>query len=397
MASRFDKKIDRWATGATKWAMTKIPGSPQYTEVPKEDVIPMWVADMDFETAPSVIEALKERIEHPILGYSVLNERYVNAIASWQKDHYGTEGVKEEHILYQNSVLGGVCSAISVYTQPGDWILTGQATYVGFQGSIRNLGRNVAFSPMVKDENGIYRMDFEDMEKQIVEKHIPMMIFCSPHNPTGRVWERWEIEKVVELCDKYNVFLFSDEIWADFMTDPASKHIPTQSVSETAKRICLASYAPSKTFNLAGLIGSYTICYNPVINARIKRQGESTHYNNANVLSLAACTGAYEGGDEYVQELMPYLRRNQEYMVNFLNSRKGIDAYLPQGTYLLWVDVAGCGMDMDTVMKKLNETGVIVNDGRPFQGPTHLRINVACPYDSVVEACRRLETVFPAK
>ncbi len=397
MASRFDKKIDRWATGATKWAMTKIPGSPQYTDVPKEDVIPMWVADMDFETAPSVIEALKERIEHPILGYSVLNERYVNAIAAWQKDHYGTEGIKEEHILYQNSVLGGLCSAISVYTQPGDWILTGQATYIGFQGSINNLGRKVAFSPLTKDENGIYRMDFEDMEKQIVEKCIPMMIFCSPHNPTGRVWEKWEIEKVVEICDKHNVFLFSDEIWADFMTDPASKHIPTQSVSERAKEISIAAYAPSKTFNLAGLIGSYTICYNPVINARIKRQGESTHYNNANVLSLAACTGAYEGGGEYVDELMPYLRKNQEYIVNFFNSRKGIDAYLPQGTYLLWVDIAECGKDVDTVIDELKKVGVIVNDGRPFQGPTHLRINVACPYDSVVEACRRMETIFPAK
>lgn len=397
MASRFDKKIDRWESGARKWSMTKDPKSPFYTEVPKEDVIPMWVADMDFETAPSVIEALRERIEHPILGYSVLSERYVNAIANWQKTNYGTEGVKEEHILYQNSVLGGLCSAISVYTQPGDYIITGQATYVGFQGSISNLGRKVAFSPLVKDENGIYRMDFEDLEKQIVEKCIPMMIFCSPHNPTGRVWEKWEIEKVVEICDRHNVFLFSDEIWADFIIEPGLKHIPTQSVSERAKQISIAAYAPSKTFNLAGLIGSYTICYNPVINERIRKQGESTHYNNANILSLAACTGAYEGGAEYVAELREYIRKNQQYMCDFFATRKGVDAYMPQGTYLLWVDVAGCGMDMDTVMRKMSAVGVIVNDGRPFQGPTHLRFNVACPHDSVVEACRRLATVFPEK
>ena len=143
MASRFDQKIDRWATGANKWAMTKDPASPFYTEVPEEDVIPMWVADMDFATADSVIEALRERIEHPILGYSILSDRYINAIANWQKDHYGTEGIKKEHILYQNSVLGGVCSAISVYTQPGEYILTSQATYVGFQGSILGNGSQI--------------------------------------------------------------------------------------------------------------------------------------------------------------------------------------------------------------------------------------------------------------
>lgn len=397
MASRFDKTIDRWATGARKWALTKDPSSPFYTEVPQEEVIPMWVADMDFPTADSVIDALRERIEHPILGYSVLDERYINAIASWQERRYGTKGVKAEHIQYQNSVLGGLCSAISVYTQPGEYILTSQATYIGFQNAINNLGRKIAFSPLKKDENGIFRMDFEDMEQQIVEKKIPMLIFCSPHNPTGRVWERWEIEKLVALCDKYNVLLFSDEIWADFIVQPGCKHIPTQSVSERAKEICIASYAPSKTFNLAGLIGSYTICYNPLINERVRRQGESTHYNNPNVLSLAACTGAYEGGEEYVDELMQYIRKNQEYMVDFFNTRKGIEAYLPQGTYLLWVDVGGCGMDMDTVLKELSKVGVIVNDGRPFQGPTHLRINVACPHSQVVKACEKLATVFPAK
>lgn len=397
MASRFDEKIDRWASGARKWALTKDPSSPFYTEVPEQDVIPMWVADMDFPTADSVIAALKERIEHPILGYSVISDRYINAISSWQEKHYGTKNLTQDNILYQNSVLGGICSAINVYTQPGDYIITSQATYIGFQASITNLGRNVAFSPLVKDENGIFRMDFEDIERQIKEKAIPMMIFCSPHNPTGRVWERWEIEKVVEVCHKYNVFLFSDEIWADFIVQPGLKHIPTQSVNETAKQICMASYAPSKTFNLAGLIGSYTVCYNPIINQRIRRQGDSTHYNNPNVLSLAACTGAYEGGEEYVAELLQYIRRNQQYMVDFFNTRKGVECYMPQGTYLLWVDVAQCGMDIDTVLKEMNKVGVIVNDGRPFQGPTHLRINVACPYSSVVEACSRLEKVFAAK
>lgn len=397
MESCFDKCWNRWGTGAKKWEETKNPASPMYTPCEKDDIVPMWIADMDFATADSVIDALKERLEHPLLGYCDIDDRFVNAVSSWQEKRYGTKGVKREHLQYQNSVLGGVASAISAYTLPGEYILTNQATYVGFQNTIRALGRNIAFSPMTKDEKGIYRMDFEDMENKIKQHNISMMIFCSPHNPTGRVWEKWEIEKVVELCDKYNMILFSDEIWADFIVDPNCRHIPTQSVSEAAKRITIASYAPSKTFNLAGLIGSYTICYNDFINQKLKFAANSSHYNNPNVLSLVACCGAYEGGAEWADELVKYIRKNQEYMYDFLKTRKGIDVYLPQGTYVMWVDVAGCGMDMDTVINKLKEVGVIVNDGRPFQGPTHLRINLACPYSMVVKACEKMKTVFPEK
>ena len=391
----FDTVWDRWSKDAKKWDMTKQEGSSFCTPVNKGEVIPMWIADMDFATAPSVIEALEERIKHPLFGYFDPSDRYINAIASWQSRRFGTQGIKRENILYHNSVLGGVASAINAFTQPGDYILVNQTTYTGFQDITKRNGRYLAYSNLVEDKDGIFRMDFADMERKIVENNVQMMIFCSPHNPTGRVWEKEEIEGVVNLADKYNIMLLSDEIWADFVMEPGKKHIPTQSVSDRAKEITMAMYAPSKTFNLAGLLGSYSVIYNKHISNRVEKIAGATHYNGANVLSVAACYGAYEGGEQWLEELLVYVRRNQEYMYNFFtNQCKGVKTFLPQGTYLLWVDVEDCGMSVDEVISKLTQVGVIVNDGRTFQGKTHLRFNLACPMSMVVQACERMENVF---
>lgn len=391
----FDKVWDRWDTNAIKWDKTKDASTDFYTQCDKEDVVPMWIADMDFATAPSVTAALEERIAHPIFGYCQLPDRYIAAIASWQKQRFDTDNIKRENILYQNSVLGGVASAVVAYTQPGDYILTLESTYTGFQTTVKNLGRYFCYSQLFKDAGGIFRMDFADMEKQIIDNKVSMMIFCSPHNPTGRVWDKPEIQEIVRLCIKHEVVLISDEIWSDFVVEPGKKHIPTQSISDTARQITFAIYAPSKTFNLAGLIGAYSVCYNKKMQEKIEKVAVATHYNNANVLSITACCGAYEGGGEWVDQLLLYIRKNQEYLHNFFTQQcKGVSAFLPQGTYLMWIDIEKTGMKVEEVLDKLKAVGILVNDGRAFRGKSHLRFNLACPHSQVAKACEKMKKVF---
>ena len=257
------------------------------------DIIPMWVADMNFPAVHTIPEAIIERTKHTTYGYFSPREEYFDAIIKWHKTRNGIEGLEPKHIGYENGVLGGVVSALNVLCSKGDSVLLHSPTYIGFTESLTNNGYHIVHSPLVKDENNVYRMDFEDMEKKIVENHIHAAIFCSPHNPTGRVWERWEIEKAMEIYKKHDVYVVSDEIWSDLLLN-GHKHIPTQSVSEDAKQRTVALYAPSKTFNLAGLIGSYHIIYNDWLRERILKESSLSHYNSMNLLSMYALIGAYK-------------------------------------------------------------------------------------------------------
>ena len=219
------------------------------------DLIPMWIADMNFPTVPTIPQAIIARASHPAYGYFAPRQEYFDGIISWHRRHNGVEGMAPEHILYANGVLGGVVAALNVMCSRGDNVLVHSPTYVGFTHALGDNGYHIVHSPLVI-QDGIWRMDYEDMEKKIVENHIHAAILCSPHNPCGRVWERWELEKAMELFRKYNVYVVSDEIWSD-LTLFGNQHIPTQSISEDAKMRTAAMYAPSKTFNLAGLVGSY--------------------------------------------------------------------------------------------------------------------------------------------
>ncbi len=364
---------------------------------PKEgfDVIPMWVADMNFPTAPSICEAVRERLEHPAFGYFSPREEYFAAICRWQEKRNGVEGLKPEHIGYENGVLGGVVSAANVLCSRGDKILVHSPTYIGFTHSLEDNGYHLVHSPLVKDENGIYRMDFADMEERIRTQKIHAAVFCSPHNPCGRVWERWELEKAMALFEKYQVTVISDEIWSDLVL--RGKHIPTQSVSNYAKNHTVALYAPSKTFNLAGLIGSYHIIYNSHLRQRVEKESSLCHYNAMNVLSMYALMGAYsDTGERWLEELLQVLRGNVDYATRFLTERfEGISCTVPEGTYMLFVDCtdwcAAHGLTIDEVEKRAWEVGVALQDGRMFHGPCHLRINLALPRSRVEEAMDRLQ------
>lgn len=364
---------------------------------PKEgfDVIPMWVADMNFPTAPSICEAVRERLEHPAFCYFSPREEYFSAICRWQEKRNGVKGLKPEHIGYENGVLGGVVSAANVLCSRGDKILVHSPTYIGFTHSLEDNGYHLVHSPLVKDEKGVYRMDFADMEEKLRTQKIHTAVFCSPHNPCGRVWERWELEQAMALFEKYHVTVISDEIWSDLVL--RGTHIPTQSVSDYAKNQTVALYAPSKTFNLAGLIGSYHIIYNPYLRHRVEKESSLCHYNAMNVLSMYALMGAYsDTGERWLEELLQVLRENVDYAARFLTERfEGISCTVPEGTYMLFVDCtqwcAAHGLTIDEVERRAWEVGVALQDGRMFHGPCHLRINLALPHSRVAEAMERLQ------
>lgn len=367
-------------------------------DAPKEgfDVIPMWVADMNFPALPTIQEAIHQRVDHPAYGYFSPRKEYTNSIISWQEQRNGVTGLKAEHIGYENGVLGGVLSVLGVICSKGDNVLVHAPTYIGFTSSLENNGYHIVHSHLVKDEENIWRMDFEDMEKKIKENHIHAAIFCSPHNPCGRVWERWEIEKAMEIYKKYDVFVVSDEIWSDLIM-PGYKHIPTQSISEDAKSRTAAMYAPSKTFNLAGLVGSYHIIYNSWLRERVEKESSLSHYNEMNVLSMYALMGAYrEEGHVWVDELCQVLSENIAYACNFIKEHfPEVKVARPQGTYMLFLDCSRwCetyGKTLDEVLKAGWDVGVAWQDGRPFQGCCHIRMNLALPLTRVQEAFARLK------
>lgn len=268
-------------------------------------------------------------------------------------------------------------------------------TYIGFTFSLKNNGYDIVQSPLVLDEQGVWRMDYDDMEQKIRNNHIHAAIFCSPHNPCGRVWEREEIERTMAIYEKYHVEVVADEIWSDIILGD-NQFVPTQSVSEYARMHTAAMYAPSKTFNLAGLVGSYHIIYNPVIRDRIEKESSLSHYNEMNVLSMYALIGAYQDmGYEWTDELCSVLTKNAEYACEYIRSHfHGVQVAMPQGTYMLLLDCTEWCKEHGKTITELQHVGVRVGviwqDGRPFHSPCGIRMNLALPFSLVEEAMERL-------
>ncbi len=371
--------------------------SPIAPAPPKEgfDFIPMWVADMNFPTVPTIPEAIIERAKHPAYGYFEIRDEYFDSIMKWHETRNHVNGLKKEHIGYENGVLGGVISALTSCASPGDAVLLHSPTYIGFTGSITQNGYQIVLSELKKDDQGIYRMDYEDMEAKIKAHHIHVTVMCSPHNPTGRVWERWELEKAMKIFEENEVVIISDEIWSDILLN-GHRHIPVQSVNEYAREHTAAVYAPSKTFNLAGLISSYHIIYNQALRDRIQSKGAKTHYNSINVLSMHALIGAYcPEGCEWVDELCLTLSGNVNYACDFISRHiNGVSVSKPEGTYMLFLDCtqwcAAHEKTLDELLKAGWDVGVGWQDGRAFHGPCHIRMNLAVPYTRVKEAFDRL-------
>ena len=368
------------------------PDAPQ----PGFDAIPMWVADMNFVCLPTIQQAVIERVQHPAFGYFDPTPEYYGSIIRWQETRNDVTGLTAEAIGYENGVLGGVISALNCVCSRGDKVLVHSPTYIGFTRCLTDNGYDIVHSPLVQDENGVWRMNYADMEKHLAEEHIHAAILCSPHNPCGRVWERWELEKAMELYKKYDVYVISDEIWSDIILS-GHKHTPTQSVSEDARMRTAAFYAPSKTFNLAGLVGSYHIVYNDWWRDRILKESSLNHYNMMNVLSMHALMGAYKPeGYEWTDELCEVLTGNIDFACDYIaNHFEGVKVAKPEGTYMLFVDCtdwcAAHGKTIEDVEQACWDVGVAIQDGRMFHGPCHLRMNLASPRSRIEEAFRRMD------
>ncbi len=400
----FTSVIER--RGSNAIAVDGLGGIPGFAPDPPKDgfdAIPMWIADMNFPTVPTIPEAIIERVKHPLFGYFFPMDNFYQSIIQWHEKRNGVTGLLKEHLGYENGVLGGVLSSLKVLCSRGDNVLVHSPTYIGFTNSLTNNGFNMVLSPLVLDENNIWRMDFEDMEKKIVEKRIHATVFCSPHNPCGRVWERWELEKAMELFKKHDVYVVSDEIWSDLILADHN-HIPLQSVSEDARNRTVAVYAPSKTFNLAGLVGSYHIIYNKWIRERVEKESSLPHYNDMNLLSMHALMGAYTPeGYEWLDQLCGVLTENINFACDYIEQHfEGVNVSRPEGTYMLFLDCTKwCethNKSIDELEKAAWDVGVALQDGRMFHGPCHVRMNLALPFSRVQEAFTRLNKyVFNAK
>ena len=368
------------------------PGAPG----PGFDVIPMWVADMNFVVCPSIQEAIIRRTEHPAFGYFPISKEYYQSIIRWQEKRNGVTGLTAQHIGYENGVLGGVVSTLNVLCSRGDSVLIQSPFYVGFRHALENNGYRLVCNPLVKDASGIWRLDYEDMEKKIVENKIHAAIFCSPHNPCGRVWEAEEIRKAMEIFEKHNVWVVSDEIWSDLLLND-HKHTPVQSVSDYARSHTAAFYAPSKTFNLAGLVGSYHIIYNDWLRDRQAKEASLSSYNEMNVLSMHALIGAYKPeGEEWVDQLCGVLSGNINFACDFIRDHfPDITLMKPEGTYMLFINCEewckAHSMTLDDLLVKGTDVGVAWQDGRLFNDPWSIRMNLALPLAKVQEAFSRLD------
>ena len=358
--------------------------------------IPMWVADMNFPTLPAIQEAIIKRVQHPAFGYFEISDAYYDGIIRWQRSRNGVTGLTNEAIGYENGVLGGVISALNVLCSRGDSVLLHSPTYIGFTFSLTSNGYRIVHSPLKRDENGVWRMDFADMEAKIKKNNIHAAVFCSPHNPCGRVWEKWELEEAYRIFEKYDVTVISDEIWSDIILS-GHRHIPSQSVNDYAKMNTVSLYAPSKTFNLAGLIGSYHIIYDKRLRDRVLKESSLSHYNEMNVLSMHALIGAYtDEGQLWVDELREVLTQNVDYAVDFIRTNfEGVTVQKPEGTYMLFADCGGWLKAHGKTLRELEEmcwrVGVALQDGAMFGGPTSVRINLALPLSRVMEAMERLK------
>ena len=365
----FDEVIDRKNTNSLKWDYAKRRGKP-------EDVIPLWVADMDFKAPKEVIDALIAKASHGIFGYSEPMDDYFDALANWVINHYYWNPEKRKFVLTYG-VVGGICTLINVITNEGDGILINQPVYYPFMESIIENKRKLVTSNLVyKDYK--YEIDFIDLENKIKNENVKLYLLCNPHNPVGRVWKKEELQKISDICKKYHVFVLSDEIHADFIYKNY-KFTSFESVDDLD--YAAIATAPSKTFNLAGLHNANIYIKYDSIRRRFRHELNKEGYSQSNIMGIISCQAAYQYGSDYHKELLEYLENNLDFVRNYLNNKiNKIKLIEPEGTYLIWLDCSGLGLsDKDLNNLILNKAKLWIDEGNIFgkSGENFIRINIA--------------------
>lgn len=384
MDFKFDKIIDRTNNFSAKWSeMNKNFGT--------NDLLPMWVADMDFLTAPCIMEALKDRLDQGIFGYTTRPSSYNESIANWLDNRFSWK-IKKEWLMFSPAVVPSISLLIQNLTNKNDKIMIQEPVYSPFHNIVKMNERELIISPLMKLENGNYIMDYDDIESKI--KDVKIFILCNPHNPVGRVWTREELIKLGNICLKNNVLVISDEIHSDIIFKN-HKHTPFASISKDFEQNTITCMAPTKTFNLAGLQSSFVVIPNTSYYNILDNAFSKLDIKRNNAFSLVATEAAYNYGEDWLDSLLNYLEDNVDFAIEYINTYiPQLKVNKPEGTYLLWVDFSSLNIDEDTLKNALINIGkVALNSGSSFGigGQGHYRINLACPRSMVLEALKRIE------
>lgn len=384
----FDEIIDRSGSDCVKWdALTKM--------YDRNDLLPMWVADMDFRSPDFVMDAIRKRCDHEVLGYTMPSEGYWMAVAKWLERHYeiSIPGGPESYCVFHfiPGIVAGIAYSLLCLTQPGDNVLVTTPIYPPFLTLPKACGRELVCSPL-KIENGRFAIDFDDFERKA--EGCKMLLLSNPHNPAGTVWGKETLSRVADICERNNMLVISDEIHADLTLAP-HKHVSYSTVSAAAARHSLTFIAPSKTFNIAGLGSSVCYIANPDLRNRFFGWLDALGVAGGNIFAFTAAEAAFAQGDEWLAQMLDYLKDNVSFLGDFLaTSMPKVKALLPEASYLAWLDFADCGWEHKSLAEKfISEARVVMNDGTTFGGDAYkccFRINLGCPRAMLQDAMQRI-------
>lgn len=385
MKYNFDDVVDRSDNFAAKWSeMNKKYGT--------NELLPMWVADMDFKAAPCIVDAIRNRLDQEIYGYTTRPDSYNESIVNWVSKRYGWD-IKADWLIFSPGVMPTISLLISELTDKNDKIMIQEPVYSPFNSIVKANDRELVISPLIKEENGNYVMNYDEIESKI--KDVKLFILCNPHNPVGRVWTKEELKKLGDICIKNGVKVISDEIHSDIILK-GQKHIPFGSISEEFAQNSITCMAPTKTFNIAGLQMSQVILPNEDDYKKLDTAFTRIDIKRNNAFSLVATEAAYNHGEDWLEEFLEYLEGNIDFAIDYINKNiPALKVNKPEATYLLWVDFSGLGKSNEEIAKALVEKGkVALNNGPSFGigGDQFQRINLACPRAMVVEGLSRIKT-----
>ncbi len=390
MKYNFDEVINRDGTGCIKYDARK-------AYFGNENIIPMWVADMDFRSPAFISEAIRQRTEHEVYGYFLKQDSYYQSIIDWMNNRHSWQ-IQKDWILFAPGVVPAVNMSVLAYTEPGDKIIIQPPVYFPFFTAIKNHGRHILENPL-KEKDGYYTMDYDHLES-IIDEKTKMLILCSPHNPVGRVWKKEELLKLCEICLKHNIIILSDEIHAD-LTFEGFKHIATAGLSEAIAARTVSFIAPSKTFNLAGLASSNLIIPDKTLRDQYSTYMNNLHIESGNIFGVLATEEAYRHGLDWLNELMKYLQINLKFLTDYmLKNIPLVRVIQPEATYLVWLDFRQMNISQKELKEFLVEkAGLGFNDGTTFGtgGEGYMRINIACRKSLLMEAMEKLRMAFETR
>ena len=375
----FDELTERRNTNSYKWDIG-------------ENELPMWVADMDFKTAPAIIDFLKNKVNEGIYGYQIIPDDWYEAYQSWWNLRHHLE-IERDSLIFCTGVVPAISTAVRKLTTPAEKVIVLTPVYNIFFNSIYNNGRNVVECPL-KYINGHYEIDFADFEEKLSDPQVTLLIFCNPHNPVGKIWDRETLAHVGELCDKHHVTVISDEIHCD-LTDPGVEYVPYASASEICKNQSVTCIAPTKAFNIAGLQTAAVMVPNPVLRHKMWRALNTDEVAEPNVFAMGAAIAAFTKGAAWLDELRQYIYENKQLVRSFVERELPKLKLIPsQATYLLWFDCSAWSNDSVTLCAQIREkTGLYLSEGREYgqNGASFFRMNIACPRARVLEGLQRLK------